>query len=168
MDFVSLLWCYSVQKCVNNASFYDERWRRFLFEPPCMSAKSTTEIHSLCRQKMRSSGYECYDVQLWSRSYSTSNLAKICLVAIRQDIQIHNSPKLWMEKSISTAEKSLVKEIGHNLPSSMFGKNGKRLGLTSYVYVCMLCSFNCMSRELHKPKKRPCHSNYCYWQIFIF
>ena len=45
--------------------------------------------------------------------------------------------------------------------SLMFGKNGKRLGLTSYVYVCMLCSFNCMSRELHKPKKRPCHSNYC-------
>ena len=73
--------------------------------------------------------------------------------------------KIVNGKKYIYSRKSLVKEIGQ---SSMFGKNGKRLGLTSYVYVCMLCSFNCMSRELHKPKKRPCHSNYCYWQIFIF
>ena len=58
-------------------------------------------------------------------------------------------------KKVYLQQKKSSKEIGQ---SSMFGKNGKRLGLTSYVYVCMLCSFNCMSRELHKPKKRPCHS----------
>ena len=74
--------------------------------------------------------------------------------------------KIVNGKKYIYSRKSLVKEIGQ---SSMFGKNGKRLGWTSYVYVCSAHSIVC-HRSCTNLKKDLVIVTIasCYWQIFIF